>query len=99
MKKIDWKSRFKNPYFIATLIMSILLPSVGYMGASIQDLTTWGALFDLFKGILMNPFLLGTVTVSIFNAVVDFSTKGVADDSSKDVLIQSLRDEIEDLQK
>ena len=38
---INWKVRFKNPVFIAQLILSILTPILTYMGITVQDLTSW----------------------------------------------------------
>lgn len=38
--KINWKVRFKNPVFIAQLVMSVLVPILAYMGLTVEDLTT-----------------------------------------------------------
>lgn len=79
MKKINWKVRFRNPVFIAQLAMAILLPILTYMGLTVEDMTSWKALFDAFVLALGNPFVLGTVIVSVWNAINDPTTEGVTD--------------------
>ena len=68
--KINWKIRFKNPLFIAQLGMSILVPILAYAGLTVQDLTTWKALGDLLLGAFSNPYVLGLVAISVYNAVL-----------------------------
>lgn len=76
---INLKVRFKNPVFIAQIVLSILLPILAYRSMSLQDVTTWATLGDLLLGALKNPYLLGTVVVSVFNAVTDPTTEGISD--------------------
>lgn len=71
--------RFKNPLFIAQMILAVLTPILAYAGLTVKDLTTWQALGDLLIGALSNPYVLGLVVVSVFNAVTDPTTSGVAD--------------------
>ena len=77
--KINWKVRFKNPLFIAQLGMSILVPILAYAGLTVQDLTTWKALGDLLLGAFSNPYVLGLVAISIYNAILDPTTRGLND--------------------
>lgn len=77
--KINWKARFKNPHFIAQLILAIGAPILAYMGLTAQDLTSWGAVFGLVKEALLNPYVLGLVVVSVYNALLDPTVKGVSD--------------------
>ncbi len=76
---MNWKVRFKNPLFIAQMILAVLTPILAYAGLTVKDLTTWQALGDLLIGALSNPYVLGLVVVSVFNAVTDPTTSGVAD--------------------
>ena len=76
---MNWKVRFKNPLFIAQIILAVLTPILTYAGLTVKDLTTWQALGDLLMGALSNPYVLGLVVVSVFNAVTDPTTSGVAD--------------------
>ena len=77
--KINWKVRFKNPLFVAQLGMSILVPILDYAGLTEQDLTTWKALGDLLLGAFSNPYVLGLVAISVYNAVLDPTTRGLND--------------------
>ncbi len=76
---MNWKVRFKNPLFIAQMILAVLTPILAYAGLTVKDLTTWQALGDLLMGALSNPYVLGLVVVSVFNAVTDPTTSGVTD--------------------
>ncbi len=77
--KINWKVRFKNPLFVAQLGMSILVPILAYAGLTVQDLTTWKALGDLLLGAFSNPYVLGLVAISVYNAILDPTTRGIND--------------------
>ncbi len=79
MKKINLKVRFKNPVFIAQLVLAILTPILAYAGLTAQDLTTWGALWNLLVEAVSNPYVLSLVIVSVWNALNDPTTKGVTD--------------------
>ena len=76
---INYKVRFRNPVFIAQLILAVLTPILAYAGLTMQDLTTWKALGDLLLGAAKNPYVLSLVVVSVFNAVTDPTTAGVKD--------------------
>lgn len=76
---INIKVRFRNPVFIAQLILAVLTPILAYAGLTMQDLTTWKALGDLLLGAVKNPYVLSLVVVSVFNAVTDPTTVGVKD--------------------
>lgn len=77
--KINWKVRFKNPLFIAQLVMSVLVPIVGYAGITLADLTSWGALGTLLLNAISNPYVIGLVIISVYNAIIDPTTKGQKD--------------------
>lgn len=38
--KLNLKVRFRNPVFIAQLVLSIFTPILAYAGLTVQDLTT-----------------------------------------------------------
>lgn len=76
---MNLKVRFKNVVFIAQLVLAIFTPILAYAGLTAQDLTTWGALWDLLVGAISNPYVLGLVIVSVFNALTDPTTKGIKD--------------------
>ena len=76
---MNFKVRFKNPVFIAQLILAILTPILAYAGLTYQDLTSWDALGKLLLGAISNPYVLGLIAVSVWNALNDPTTSGVGD--------------------
>jgi len=77
--KLNLSVRFKNPIFIAQLILAIFTPILAYAGLTAQDLTSWAALGSLLIGAISNPYVLFLVAVSVWNAVNDPTTSGVSD--------------------
>ena len=76
---MNLKVRFKNPVFIAQLILAILTPILAYAGLTMQDLTTWNTLGQLLLNALGNPYVLGLIIISIWNALNDPTTEGFLD--------------------
>ncbi len=76
---INWKVRFKNPVFIGQLVLAILTPILAYAGLTAQDIVTWGKLGELLLGAISNPYVLGLVIVSVWNALNDPTTSGLSD--------------------
>lgn len=76
---INWRVRIKNPVWLAQMVLAIFTPILAYAGLTAQDLTTWGALRDLLIQAVTNPYVLGLVVVSVWNAVNDPTTSGIAD--------------------
>jgi len=77
--KINWKVRLNNPLFYTQVVLAILLPILAYMGLTLQDLTTWFELGKVLLNAVSNPYVLGLVVVSVYNAVSDPTTKGISD--------------------
>ena len=77
--KINWKVRFKNPVFIAQILVAIMTPILAYVGLSFADVTQWNTLLDLIVQAYSNPYLLVLVITSVFNTVIDPTTKGLRD--------------------
>lgn len=77
--KINWKVRFKNPVFWVQVILAIAMPVLAYAGLSFEDITTWSILWRLAKNAFMNPYVLGLIVVSVWNSVIDPTTKGFCD--------------------
>lgn len=71
--------RFKNPVFWVQIILAVLTPILAYAGLTAKDLTTWPALGNLLLGAISNPYVLGLVAVSVWNALTDPTTAGVTD--------------------
>lgn len=78
---MNLKVRFNNPVFIFQLFLAIISPILLYYKLTVQDLTTWAAVWNLITGALMNPYVLGTVLISVWNALNDPTTAGITDSS------------------
>ena len=76
---MNFKVRFKNPIFIAQFILAILTPILAYAGLTLQDLTSWTKLGQLLINALSNPYVLGLIAVSVWNALNDPTTAGITD--------------------
>lgn len=77
--KINWKVRFKNPVFIAQILLAIGVPILAYFGLTPQDLTTWPALLEMILNALKNPYVVGMILVSLYNALTDPTVFGFND--------------------
>ena len=76
---MNLKVRFKNPVFIAQFILAILTPILAYAGLTVQDLTSWQALGEILFNAIQNPYVIGLIVISIWNALNDTTTAGVTD--------------------
>lgn len=76
---INWKVRVKNPVFWVQVLCAIVLPILAYLGLSWEDMTSWAALGGIFLEAIKNPVILASVIVSVWNAINDPTTKGLAD--------------------
>lgn len=77
--KINWQVRIKNPYFWIQIGVAILMPILAYLGLAVEDLTTWNKVGQVLLEAVLNPYVLGLVVVSVFNAIQDPTTKGLSD--------------------
>lgn len=77
--KINWLIRFKNPTFIVSVLMAIFMPILAYFGMNWSEMTTWGAIWDLLVEAVKNPVVVVAVIVSVYNAIIDPTTKGISD--------------------
>lgn len=76
---MNWLVRFKNPVFWVQLVLAVFTPILAYAGLTAEDMTTWQALGNLILGALSNPYVLGLVVISVWNAVNDPTTAGLTD--------------------
>ncbi len=56
-----------------------MLTALTYNNLQPQDLTTWSGLFELLKGVLLNPYLLCLCLWNVWSAANDPTTKGLKD--------------------
>lgn len=76
---INWKIRLKNPSFWVSIIIAIFTPILAYMGLTAENLSSWVALGDVLVKAISNPYILVLVITSVYNAVIDPTTKGISD--------------------
>lgn len=77
--QINWRVRFKNPQFIAQLVVSIFVPILAYLGIAAEDLTSWSVVGGILLEAISNPYVLGLVVVSVYNSINDPTVSGISD--------------------
>ena len=77
--KINWKVRFANPEFWKQIALAVFVPLLAYYGMNWSDMTTWAAIGELFVQAVQNPVVVLSVVVSVYNAIIDPTTKGIGD--------------------
>lgn len=77
--KINWKVRIKNPLWWVQIAAALVLPILAYFGLAWEDMTSWGALWDVLQRAVQNPVVLLAAAASVFNAVTDPTTAGIGD--------------------
>lgn len=77
--KINWKVRINNPVFWIQVGLAILAPILVYLGITAEDLTSWSVLGSVLFEAIKNPYVLGLVILSVWNAINDPTTKGLSD--------------------
>ncbi len=77
--KINWKLRLKNPTFWVFILSLLATNFAGVLNIELQNLTSWGAVSDLFLKVFSNPSILIPTLVTTYLGAVDFTTKGLGD--------------------
>lgn len=73
--KLNIPVRVKNPWFWVGIAGIILTAT----GVSPEMFTSWDILWDNLVALVKNPFMLGSVALSILGVFVDPTTSGVGD--------------------
>lgn len=55
------------------------MPVGAYFGIKAQDVTNWHILWDTLGKAIANPYVLLTVAMSVYNTIINPTTKGVTD--------------------
>ena len=76
---MNLKIRIKNWSFWVSIILAIFAPILAYFGITAADLTTWPALGEIIVDALSNPYVVCLIAVSIYNTLIDPTTRGIAD--------------------
>lgn len=92
---INWKVRIRNPLFWVQVILAVLMPILAYMGLTVEDLTSWAILGTTLLEAVKNPYVLGLVVVSVWNAINDPTTEGVSDSKLAMSYVKPHKDEVE----
>lgn len=92
---INWKVRIRNPLFWVQVILAVLMPILAYMGLTVEDLTSWTILGATLLEAVKNPYVLGLVVVSVWNAINDPTTEGVSDSKLAMSYVKPHKDEVE----
>ena len=87
---INWKVRFKNPYFWIGLIAVILAA----VGVSPESLTSWQILANQIMNLLNNPFAIGCVVIAIIGYINDPTTATLSDSKQAMTYTSPKREEI-----
>ena len=78
---INWKVRFsfKNKTFLLRVAFALALPILAYFNLKLEDLVSWGVIFDLLGKFFSNPYLVGLTIVTNLNIIPDPTTSGISD--------------------
>ena len=76
---MNLKVRLKNPVFWWSVILAVVTPIFGYYGITAKDITTWSGLWYTICEAASNPYVIVTVIVSLYNALIDPTTTGITD--------------------
>lgn len=76
---INWRVRIRNPVFWVQIGMAVFTPVLAYLGLSAEDLTSWQMVGEVLIKAWSNPYILGLIAVSVWNAVNDPTTAGTGD--------------------
>ena len=76
---INWKVRVRNPQFWLSVVLSFIVPPLAYAGIEFNEVTTWGKFFSVLGSGFANPYVVAMVIVSLYNSIVDKTTRGFGD--------------------
>ena len=72
---LNLKVRMKNPWFWVGVAGTVLMAT----GVSPEMFTSWGILWENIVSLVQNPFMLGSVALTVLGIFVDPTTNGVSD--------------------
>ena len=76
---INWKVRVRNPQFWLSVVLSFIVPPLAYAGIEFNEVTTWGKFFNVLGSGFANPYVVAMIIVSLYNSIVDKTTRGFGD--------------------
>ena len=81
---INFKARIKNPAFWISIVIAFFSPILAYMGITLESISSWQKLWQVVLEALKNPYVVALICVSIYNTIIDPTTKGFGDGKEKD---------------
>lgn len=79
MKVINWKVRLKNPVFYLQILVAVISPILAYTGITASEITSWNKLSEVLQAAIRNPYIVFLIFSSVYNAIIDPTTKGLRD--------------------
>lgn len=76
---INWMIRWLNPQFVFSILKSFVVSLITYTGLTETDIGTWPAFWAAIIGVMSNPVMLLNMADAMYNAIIDFTTKGLQD--------------------
>lgn len=76
---INWLVRVKNPVFWAQVAVALFVPMLTQMGMAWEQITTWGALWQVIVQGISNPVTVVAMLLSVWNVINDPTTAGLGD--------------------
>lgn len=76
---MNLKIRMKNWSFWLSIALAVFAPIGAYYGLTGADMTTWDAVWDVLRSAAGNPYVLLTIAVSVYNALIDPTSSGITD--------------------
>lgn len=76
---MNLRVRIKNPVFWVQLLLGVFATLLAYAGLTAADMTSWGAVWDVARQALTNPYCLFLVASNVWSALNDPTTSGLTD--------------------
>lgn len=78
----DLVVQIKNPQWRFSVILAVVVLIVAYYGITGSDITSWVIFFSTLNTAVLNPYVVFSVLVSVWNAVIDSTTSGISDSAN-----------------
>ena len=70
----DLVVQIKNPQWRFSVILAVVVLIGAYYGITDSDITSWGIFFSTLNTAVLNPYVVFSMLVSVWNAVIDPTT-------------------------
>ena len=75
LKLVNWKVRFKDPYFVVGLVALIIMTII----EEPTTITSWEILVEQLKSFINNPYKIICTVVAVSGYIQDPTTRGFRD--------------------